>query len=159
MFIASLDKVAKLTPVVMIFFSVAIVLISLFADVNSFKFVLLFPSILILSIVYVCYLYQPIGYTLEADSLHINRRIGKYTISRNSIEKVFPLTTEELGFSWRIAGNGGVFGYTGWYSSGKMGKMRWFVSQRKNYVMIQTNDIKKYLLSPDDVEGFLLASK
>lgn len=100
-------------------------------------------------------MYQPLGYIVETNSLHIVRRIGKFTISRKTIEKVIPLTAEDLGFAWRMAGNGGVFGYTGWYSSGKIGKMRWFVTQRKNYVLVETSKGSKYLLSPDDDQGFI----
>ena len=155
MFKASLDKVAKLTPTVMVVFSVVIVLISLFVRVESFALVVLFPSVFLLIIVFLCYLYQPLGYEVDDDSLQIVRRIGKFSIPRNTIEKVSPLTPQDLGFAWRMAGNGGVFGYTGWYSSGKIGKMRWFVTQRNNYVLVETTQGAKYLLSPDDASGLI----
>jgi len=37
--------------------------------------------------------------------------------------------------------------------------MRWFVSQRKNYILITMNNERKYLVSPDDVAGFLAATQ
>jgi hypothetical protein len=69
------------------------------------------------------------------------------------------ISEAELGRAWRMMGNGGVFGYTGYYSSSNIGKMRWFVSQRKNYVLITMNNDSKFLLSPDDVAGFLAATQ
>ena len=159
MFKASLDNVAKITPVVMIFFCIGFLMVSSFSSGDSLKYIVLFPSIILLVIVFLCYLYQPLGYLIDADSLHIVRRIGKFTIARNTIQKIIPLTTEELGFAWRMAGNGGVFGYTGWYSSGKIGKMRWFVTQRTNYVLVETSKGSKYLLSPDDDARLVKALK
>ncbi len=85
--------------------------------------------------------------------------MGKFFISRKDIASIRPLSESELGGEWRMAGNGGVFGYTGWFSSGKIGKMRWFVTQRKNYVLIELNSGSKILLSPDDVGGFMESMK
>ncbi len=102
------------------------------------------------------YFYSPQLYSVGNNRIEIIRTAGKYVIVKEEIHSIQSITKKEMGTVWRLFGNGGLYGYTGWFST-SIGKMRWFVTQRKNYVLIQMKDYKKFLLSPDDVEGFLAA--
>jgi hypothetical protein len=106
-------------------------------------------------ILFFTFLYAPLAYEITNDHIAIVRRIGNFNIPRTEIVSVQALSKQDMGLAWRTMGNGGLFGYTGWYASQKQGRMRWFVSQRNNYVMIVLANQKKYILTPDDVEGFM----
>lgn len=106
-------------------------------------------------ILFFTFLYAPLSYEINNDHIAIVRRIGNFNIPRNEIVSVQALSKQDMGLAWRTMGNGGLFGYTGWYTSQKQGRMRWFVTQRNNYVMVVLANQKKYILTPDDVDGFL----
>jgi hypothetical protein len=47
------------------------------------------------------------------------------------------------------------FGYSGMYWNKNMGDMWWYCSQRKNYIIIDTNNNTRIVITPDDPEGFM----
>ena len=154
---ASLDMLSKIvtaaTALFFLFFA-----IMAFTSWTGMPYILLLPCAILLATVFGTYLYSPLGYEITLDSIQIVRKINKFHIQRNNILSITPLSADELGRAWRTFGNAGMFRYTGWFRSANQGSMRWFVSQRKNYVCILTTDHKKYILSPDDVEGFIKAA-
>jgi roadblock/LC7 domain-containing protein len=159
MFKASLDNLAKYLPFVLVGF-VLLIFITIGVTIeNGSIFVALLPALPICIITIGAYYYSPLYYEVEMDSIAIVRKAGKFFIARKDIKALSAISEAELGRAWRMMGNGGVFGYTGYYSSSNIGKMRWFVSQRKNYVLITMNNDSKFLLSPDDVAGFLAATQ
>lgn len=101
------------------------------------------------------YLYSPYAYEIGAHDLIIHRKIGVVQYSLLSIKEVHVMEYSDLGFVIRTFGNGGLFGYTGWYYSKKIGKMRWYARQRKNIVLLTLSNGKKILLTPDDREAFV----
>ncbi|MCC6448762.1 MAG: hypothetical protein IT215_08785, partial [Chitinophagaceae bacterium] len=92
----------------------------LLKDINP---LILLPILIILPILIFTYLYQPLGYEITIDYIEIHRRVNKFYIPRNEIESVMVLHHNELGRTWRTMGNGGLFGYTGYYNSSKFGNM------------------------------------
>ncbi len=154
---ASLDTLSKVatvaTSLFFLFFAV-----KAFTSWTEMPYILLIPCAILFAVLFGTYLYSPLGYEITLDSIQVDRRISKFHIQRNEILSITPLSSAELGRAFRTFGNGGMFGYTGWFRSSKQGSMRWFVSQRKNYVCVLTNNHKKYILSPDDVEGFIKAA-
>lgn len=155
-FKASLDKLSKLIFVgVLVLFVFTILFIGI--ALKDQPLALVFP-LLILSVTLIgTILYSPLRYIVSDEGIHIVRRINIFSIEGKTIDQVVPISKADLGTAIRMAGNGGMLGYTGWYTS-KIGKTRWFVTQRKNYILIKTTDKKQYLISPDDPEGFLLAT-
>ena len=154
---ASLDTMSKIvTAVTALFF--LFFAIKTFTSWGEMPYILLIPCVILIGTLFITYIYSPQGYEITLDSIQIVRKINRFHIQRNEILSITPLSADELGRAWRTFGNGGMFGYTGWFRSAKQGSMRWFVSQRKNYVCILTTNHKKYILSPDDVEGFIKAS-
>lgn len=158
MFKASLDSLAKwLGPAILLFVVFTIFTIDKLAGNPGWTSII--PLIAIIPILIGTYIYSPKSYSVDMDTISINRIAGKFFINRKDIKSISAIDKKEIGTAWRTMGNGGLFGYTGYYSSSKLGKMRWFVSQRKNYVLITMNNDTKYLLSPDDVAGFLAATQ
>jgi hypothetical protein len=59
----------------------------------------------------------------------------------------------------RTFGNGGLFGYTGKYYNSRFGKMTWYCTQRKNYVLLILSDKKKIVITPDNPAELLVPVK
>ena len=106
---------------------------------------LLFLAILVFSL-----LWSPRGYSISKDRLLINRFIGPKSIELSSIGTVEPVDRSQLSGTLRAFGVGGLFGYFGKFHSPNYGMMDYYVTQRKNFVLIRTNEGKKIILSPDD---------
>jgi len=87
--------------------------------------------------------------------LIIKRIIGDFKVERKKILKVIHPDRSYLSFVVRVFGNGGLFGYTGYFWNKSFGKMHWFVTQRKNYVVIDIGTKRKIVLSPDDYDGLI----
>lgn len=159
MYKASLDKNARLIPYVMAAFAIALLIVGFVNKSEMAPLVLSVPSAFILVLILGCRAYMPLGYTIDAGHINVERKMGQFSISRAEIEKISIVNDSELGRTWRMMGNGGIFGYTGWFSSANYGKMRWFVTSREKYILIQMYSGKKYLLSPDDCTGFMKEAK
>ena len=135
---------------------VIIVLFTAYKDEPQF---FLFPVVLLFITFVITYLFQPLKYIVESDRIEIVRRFNKFKIAKSDILSVEKLSNDDMGMAWRTFGNGGLFGYTGWFTSRSQGKMRWFVTQRNNYVRITLQNHKAIILSPDDVNGFTQATQ
>ena len=157
-FKASLDTLSKVVTASICVFSLIFIAIAFTVLKDEMALVSL-PVFTLIATVIITYLYSPQAYEITNDNIEIIRRINKFHIPRNEILSIEKLSSDDMGRAWRMMGNGGMFGYTGWFRSGAQGKMRWFVSQRKNYVAIILNNHKKYILSPDDVDGFIQATQ
>ena len=101
------------------------------------------------------YAYSPKGYTVEHRSIVVRRRlVGPKSISLEGIREVRTADPGELRGAIRLWGNGGLFGYYGLFRTPKLGKSRWYLTTRRNAVVVVTES-QTALFSPDDVEGFL----
>ncbi|MBL7766165.1 MAG: hypothetical protein JNJ58_08740 [Chitinophagaceae bacterium] len=154
-FPASLDKLSKSITIAIAVGFLVFLFVPLF--VPELRYAILFQLALFLLILLVAWVYSPRSYEVNAQEILIHRKAGDYKISRDQLASVMPLSSEDMGQAWRMFGNGGVFGYTGWFSSRKIGKMRWFVTQRNNYILLTLKDGRKMVISPDDPKGFLAA--
>jgi hypothetical protein len=159
MFKASLDRTAKITPYAMGAFALILIIVGFTINDKLAPWIFSFPSAVILVIILGCRAYMPLGYTIDSTSITVERKMGSFLIPRKDIQDTQVVTAEELGRTWRMAGNGGVFGYTGWFSSSKFGTMRWFATSREQGVLITMHSGKKFFLSPDDAKGFISALK
>ncbi|MCO4294169.1 PH domain-containing protein [Solitalea sp. MAHUQ-68] len=156
-FKASLDLASKIiTAISGILFIGIIILILLtgeeFINVDKPTGLLMGSGLLILFIG--LYLYHPTEYLVDDSFLIIKRPIGKLKIERRIFLKVNLVTKAEMGFTIRTFGNGGLFGYTGWFSNSLFGSMRWYATQRKNFVLIETSTSGKIVVTPDEQMDF-----
>lgn len=157
-FKASLDKLAKTLPMILIVFSLVVFLTLFFAIKDAMHFIFFYPLFILLGVSIGTYLFSPRGYEVFHDRIEIIRPINRFIIPRSDIAHIQPLSNNDMGKVWRMAGNGGMYGYTGYFTSKAQGSMRWFVSQRKNYVLLTLRKRGKIVLSPDDILGFIAAT-
>jgi PH (Pleckstrin Homology) domain-containing protein len=103
----------------------------------------------------ITFFYRPKSYLISNDSIQVQRLAGNYRIPLSVIDKVFPASVNDMKLTIRIFGNGGMFGFTGYFRNSHFGKMRWFVTQRKHFVVIETKAHKKIVISPDEPEKLI----
>ena len=81
----------------------------------------------------------------------IHRAIKNRVIKISEIIEIKTVDSNDLSGTIRTFGNGGLFGYYGKYYNSKFGNMIWYVTQRRNRILIETNQGKKIIISPDDI--------
>lgn len=155
---ASLDKLAK---------GVTIGITILFVCIIAGQFYLTqrvhnnaIPAIVSLtlaSIYLIAFLFRPLRYRLTPDELIICRPINNIKIKRANIAAVIFLDGNKLSGAIRTFGVGGLFGYYGKFTNSAIGNMTWYVTQRKNAVLIKTTDSTNIILSPDEAEDFVVS--
>ena len=102
------------------------------------------------------YAYSPRGYTVGPGFAAIQRRVGTVSIPLVETREIRTASANDLQGCVRLWGNGGLFGYYGLFRTSKLGKCTWYVTDRKKLVVLITRT-KTFLLSPDDVNGFVSA--
>jgi PH (Pleckstrin Homology) domain-containing protein len=110
-------------------------------------------SLLVLAI---CVAYSPRGYVIEGQSIVVRRMAGAASIALEGVREVRRVTAEDLRGCIRLRGSSGFFGYYGLFSTSKLGKCNWYVTDRSKSVVVITST-RTVLLSPDDTDGFLSA--
>ena len=94
----------------------------------------------------ISWLLHPTSYEITNKELLIHRPKGPIKISLTDIKSI---EKTEPGFSIRLFGSGGLFGYFGLFSSNKLGKHHRYTGNNENLVLLNTGK-KKYLLSIHD---------
>jgi hypothetical protein len=110
----------------------------------------------VLLIIVVSYAYSPRGYVVADRSILVQRLAGQARIALDDVREVRPAAPDDFRRSIRLWASGGLFGYYGLFRTAKLGKSTWYVTNRKNSVVVITG-AKTALFSPDDVDGFLNA--
>lgn len=110
----------------------------------------------LLLIILVSYAYSPRGYAVDGLSITVERLAGPVGIALDDIRELRRATPDDFRGTIRLWASGGLFGYYGLFRTSKLGKSSWYVTNRKNSVVVITG-AKTTLVSPDDVEGFLNA--
>jgi len=91
------------------------------------------------------------SYRVDEKSLVIVAPFYNKTISKQDIQTAELIDKDKLGSVIRTFGNGGLFGYYGWYSSSNIGPFFFYGTQHKNRILIQMKNGEKYIITPDDV--------
>ncbi len=159
-FKASFDKLTLIISFVFISFIVVLFILnlinnSLFLPQANFSLSLGFYFLAILFL-YIL-LFIPKYYSVDASAISIHRPIFSFKINRSEIAACSVILNGEMRGVIRVAGNGGLFGYTGFFWNTKYGTMRWFATQRKNYVLIEKTNGNKIVITPDEPEKFIEA--
>ena len=141
---ASLDWSAKLVTAFVTVLFVSILVSFPMSISFGFTFVLL-------TTIYVfCYLYRPLEYVVGADKIIIKRPFRDKEIAITTIKDVYAIKKNSMGWMMKTFGNGGLFGFYGEFRSGRYGQMTWYATRRSNYVMLETTEHEKIVLTPDD---------
>jgi hypothetical protein len=130
-----------------------ICLVLLTAVVAAHSFAIGCPCLLILA---ACVAYSPRGYVIEGQTILVQRLAGAARVPLQGVRDARRTTPEDLRDCIRLWGSGGLFGYYGLFRTAKLGKSTWYVTCRKNSVVVITAP-KTVLFSPDDPDGFLAA--
>lgn len=143
---------------------ITIGLTALFVGIIAFEFLTFsddakigaFVSTAILVVTYgFAYVYRPMSYTLTSQDLVIHRPVSDVTYPRETLESVQRIPKENLKFTIRTFGVGGLWGYYGQFYNSVYGKMTWYLTRRDQLVLIKTTNKKTILLSPDEIDSFL----
>jgi hypothetical protein len=90
------------------------------------------------------------AYRTDEKSLTIVAPFYNKTFSKEDIQTAELVDSGKLGSMIRTMGNGGLFGYYGWYNSSNIGSFFYYGTQRKNRILIQMKNGEKYIITPDD---------
>jgi hypothetical protein len=122
-------------------------------NIDSTSGAIIFPVIMML-LVLVSYLWHVQSYEVTSGGIEIKRPVGSKLIGFSSIKHLKKVESNDLGFVLRLLGVGGIFGFFGIYKSQYYGKMTFYATQQRNYVIVET-DLKKYVLTPDEPFDFV----
>lgn len=76
-------------------------------------------------------------------------------IDRNNIQSVQEIDESQVKNSIRTFGVGSFFGNFGKFWNSKLGNMTWYVTRKNNFVLVETKDQQKIILTPDKPEEFV----
>ncbi len=147
---ASMDSLAKvITTFVFLLSIVGVVLSITFTPWYGGVGLIVIPLVILIP----SYLYSVKSYLITDQSLIIKRAFPMFdkVIPLANIESAQQLNKEDFKWTIRTAGNGGLFGYTGYYANAKLGSFRLYATNRKSRILVILKDNKnKIVLSPDD---------
>lgn len=145
-FRASLDTVAKVLSVI----AVAVMAVGLWASQSWIVAALSFLVLL------TAYGYSPQSYVIGRRSIIVKRLLKDAEFPLERLQAVRRATPDDLAWTMRLWGSGGLFGYYGTFRTSKLGKCTWYCTRRADQVVVAT-DSRTALFTPDDVDGFLSA--
>ena len=152
----SLDNMARFVPL-FIFILAILVTRQLYISMPPFANrgipLPYFVPVLLIIIFVTTYLLKPLSIVVDDSGITIQRRLNPVTIRFSDIRVISKV--ENMGFAFRTFGNGGMFGYTGKYYNAGLGRMTWYCTQRKNYILVEKTDGKKIVFTPDDPDSFI----
>lgn len=132
----------------------ALTIVLLFAVGVPLHSVLL--ACLTFAFLFLAYAYSPRAYLVSSRAIIVKRPIGIVEIPLADVREARSAAGEDLNGCIRLWGSGGLFGYYGLFRTSGLGKSTWYVTDRRKCVAIVTA-AKTFVLSPDDVDGFLAA--
>ena len=153
-FPCTLDKRSILITCAVIALSIAIFILCYHAyeqsehDTGFLLMALIAPAALLIIVIGMYYL-RPESITVNESTLAIDRKVKPVTIRLSDIKSIYALSAEAMHNTIRTLGDGGLFGYTGYYYNRKQGTMLLYCTQRTNYIVIETTADKKIVISPD----------
>jgi hypothetical protein len=152
---ASLDKLAiGITVAVTILFAIIITgQYSIMRDVNPSA--RMYMTVVLILIYLFAFAFRPINYKITSEQLIIHRLLGDKKIDRSQIKSVEALDNDQMRWTIRTFGVGGLFGYYGKFANKKLGSMTWYATRRDKYVLVRTIEDKKIILTPDEPVSFV----
>jgi|WetSurMetagenome_2_1015567.scaffolds.fasta_scaffold189262_1 hypothetical protein len=101
----------------------------------------------------------PAEYMLSDTALIIISRFSRTSINIKDIRTVRIMDSDDKRGLVRTFGAEGVIGNIGYYSSIKHKKMFVLTSRDTNWIMIETRDNKKVVISPDNLDLVIMLNK
>ncbi len=156
---SSLDRLSIIITWCVFALSMVIFCTGYFAYLKSGKQISLLigpglAPVILIGLITAMYYLKPIAVTIGNNAITIDRKWYPVTIDFSDIKSIRIVEKEEMKGVIRTFGNGGLFGYTGSYYNKKMGSMRWYCTQRCNFIMIETSG-NKIIITPDSPMDFM----
>jgi len=158
---SSMDKKTRIKTL-FVFFIIAVVIgVLFFVSTNDKLFIVVTISLLTIYISALIFgLYKtPTAYMLSDTALTIISRFSQTSINIKDIRTVRIMDSDDKQGLVRIFGAEGVIGNIGYYSSTKNKKMFVLTSRDTNWIMIETKDNKKVVISPDNLDLVTMLNK
>lgn len=105
-------------------------------------------------LILLAYAYSPRGYDVAGRAIRVRRLIGDVEIPLEGVREVRAADKDDFRGCVKLCGNGGLFGYYGLFRPRKLGKSRWYITDRSKAVVLIT-DARTAVFSPDDIAGFI----
>jgi len=102
-------------------------------------------------IIAISYLFSTKKYIVKTEKLIIHRPISDRVIKIADITEIKTVDSIDFSKTIRTFGNGGLFGYYEKFYNSKIGNMTWYVTQKKNNILIRTQQGDQIIISPDDI--------
>lgn len=110
----------------------------------------IYGAVVIPLVILVTWLFSVRGYILEEGLLRVQRPFWTTEIALPP-DTVFRAEPEIRKGLWRTAGNGGLFGYTGWYRNKALGSFRAYVTSWGDAVSVTSESTGfRAVISPED---------
>jgi hypothetical protein len=84
-----------------------------------------------LLVIVLCFAYSPRGYVLAGRSILVKRLAGTIRIPIDELREARRATPDDFRGGIRLWGSGGLFGYYGLFSTAKLGRSSWYVTESK----------------------------
>ena len=156
-FKASLGTASKVITLIITLLFIGILISNFiwFEETNSAIF--LIP--VFIGIYAVCIFFMPLGYKITESEIVVERMLSSVRFKTDDVKSIQEIGKHTIAGSVRTFGNGGLFGFTGYFANSALGKMTWFVTRKDTLVLIDLLDGKKILISPNEPKEFMNAFK
>ena len=108
-------------------------------------------------ILIVAVVFAPLEYAVDDVGVLVKRIGPRIRILHHEIAAIRALSRREMGFSLRLCGSGGFFGFFGRFWSARLGKHRAYCTNMRDLVLIECRDGRKFVLSPHPAGAFVEA--
>lgn len=153
---ASMDRTTKILTILVPLLLFFTVFIPSFTKNNpgSIDFLnpspeVVFPFGLIILLV-ITFGFSPKAYAIEDGQLIIFRPFHRKFYLTTEMKSVSVVDKKDMSRSIRVFGVGGLFGYFGLFRNSRYGTMIWYATRRDQFVVIERNNGRTIVLTPDD---------
>ena len=151
-YIARMDGFARVATAIFLIATAMILYISFVESeptVSAVIPVIILPLVLVLT-----WLFHPMKYINDGTHLVIKKPLASIKIPLKDITEVSKIDRSGILAGFRLFGSGGLFGYFGAFRFRDHGTVSMWATDKSKLVLIRTN-FKNYVISPDNVVGFL----
>jgi len=104
--------------------------------------------------VLVSFAYSVRSYNFADGSIVVKRFIGNVRVPLQELQEARAATADDFRGCVRLWGSGGMFGYYGWFRTSRLGRCKWYLTDRSQAVVVRT-ETQTVLFSPDERDRFL----
>ena len=148
---ATLDKTAKIITVIMLLLLVGLLYPILKGGKTGGSIVTAVIDSLLFFLTVYSYYFSTSGYQITNGKLIIERPVGKKVISLKNLQDIHSYQKIDKGFTLRTFGNGGLFGYFGYFDNDKIGRFKLYSTKGSDFVILEFGK-EKIGISPDQPE-------